>query len=115
MANAPREPKTEVPKVRSDPTPAPTVSGKTPDPVTPVGEGTVRLTANRSFELVVNRRTYTTMEARRGIRLPSGRHTLKLECLDCPPGVESSVTVSAEVVAGQTAVLNEVQFTPASP
>jgi hypothetical protein len=110
-----REPR--LPKEPPQPTPSP-IEVATPSlaaAAQPPSDGIVRLTADRPFELVVNRKTYSTMEARRGVRLPAGRHQLRLECLDCPAGVQTSVSVSAEVVAGQTAVLNEVQFPSATP
>ena len=65
--------------------------------------GTVRIAADYGFEAVVGGARYTEAQARRGIRLPSGNHTVRLTCLSCPEGVRDVLELPIKVESGQVA------------
>lgn len=86
---------------RPEPTPAPR-----PEPTPPVAAGppgTLRIGADAPFALSVASERYTQLAAQRGIELPAGTHTVRLECLrDCPDGGATSLAVQVEVRSGKT-------------
>lgn len=96
---APRREPTPAP--RPEPTPAPR-----PEPTPEVAAGppgTLRIGADAPFALSVASERYTQLAAQRGIELPAGTHTVRLECLrDCPDGGVTSLAVQVEVRSGKT-------------
>jgi eukaryotic-like serine/threonine-protein kinase len=73
-----------------------------PTPVEVGPPGRLRLSADHPFEVVVDGRTWTARDARRGIELPAGTWPVTVRCLQCPPGVTPSLQQSIEVPSGGT-------------
>lgn len=68
----------------------------------PGGEGRLRVSADHPFEVVIGNQTWTARDARRGIDLPAGSHTVTLRCLQCPPGIATTLSETVEVPADDT-------------
>ena len=95
--------RTEAPATKPPPEPGPMAK-----PTVDAEPGRLRLSADHPFELSIRNTRYTAREARRGIELPPGTHKATVVCLQCPEGVQTSMTVSIELRSGATAtrVLN---------
>lgn len=65
------------------------------------GTGSLRLGADHPFVASIGTQRYQQVQMRRGVDLPVGKHTVRLECLDCPVGVEPVQTVQVEITADQ--------------
>ncbi len=83
-------------------------AGPDPEPV-PAAPGLVRLAADHPFSVTVGGKTYTQLEARRGITLPPGEYDARFSCLACPEGVEPTKEIHLMVTAGEEAV-RKVKF-----
>ncbi len=107
-------PTAPVPTTNSRPPPRPGTpvergSPSATPPVLTLQPGLLRLSSRHNVEVVAAGRTWTAAEARRGIELPVGPHTIQVVCLDCPPGT-AALQRSVEIPAGGPLLLPDLQF-----
>jgi len=101
----PRPAAKPTPAVAPKPTPKPRA---TPEPVA-TATGTLFLRASHDFEASVGPDRFKKLQLARGVQLPVGRHTVVVECVKCPDGVETRKEVSV-TIAADTPSKNKVVF-----
>jgi len=107
--------RTPAPPAKATPAPTPEIATTTPDAIAepPPKPGTIRLSADAPFQVTIAGKTWSQLEAKRGIELPAGSYKARFTCLECPEGIVPTAQVAVEVKAGAKTT-RSIQF-PAEP